>query len=199
MTQILRDRYPSESTSVLAKYLEVPQKRVHSKAARLGIKKTEEFLASSESGRTDGSRGGATRFKAGHVTWNKGVKGICYEGGKATQFKKGMKPRNHLPVGHIRLNSEGYYDIKTAEGKNKFVPLHRWNWFQKHGEYPPKNMTLCFKDGNPKNCELDNLELISRADLMMRNTVHNLPKEIAELVQLRGAVNRQINKRKQNV
>lgn len=30
---------------------------------------------------------------------------------------------------------------------------------------------------------------------MRRNTVHNLPPELAKVVQLRGAINRQINKR----
>ncbi len=42
---------------------------------------------------------------------------------------------------------------------------------------------------------LDRLECITRRENMARNTVHNLPKELARLVQLQGAVKRQINKR----
>ena len=38
--------------------------------------------------------------------------------------------------------------------------------------------------------------LMTRAELMKRNSYHNrYPKEVARLVQLRGAVTRQINKR----
>jgi hypothetical protein len=43
---------------------------------------------------------------------------------------------------------------------------------------------------------LGRLELISRAENMRRNSYHTrYPKEVAQLIQLRGALNRQINKR----
>lgn len=41
----------------------------------------------------------------------------------------------------------------------------------------------------------DSVELITRQELMKRNTLHRYPKPIAQLIQLRGALNRQINKR----
>jgi hypothetical protein len=67
-----------------------------------------------------------------------------------------------------------------------------------HGEYPPKGMALIFKDGNKLNCEIENLELVSRKDLMLRNNVHQYGPEIAQLVQLRGAITRQINRKEKN-
>lgn len=42
---------------------------------------------------------------------------------------------------------------------------------------------------------LENLECISRRELMLRNTVHRHGPEIAALSQLRGALKRQINRR----
>ena len=42
---------------------------------------------------------------------------------------------------------------------------------------------------------LDKVECISLAENMRRNSCHQYGKEIARLIQLRGAVSRQINKR----
>jgi hypothetical protein len=41
---------------------------------------------------------------------------------------------------------------------------------------------------------LDRLELLTMRENMARNTVHNLPPEVASLVQLRGALVRRINR-----
>jgi hypothetical protein len=113
-----------------------------------------------------------------------------------TRFSNGRMPHNHVPVGTVVMSTDGYLKIKVEEPKRwKFV--HRMNWEHAHGPIP-KGMALVFKDGNHENCAVENLELITRQELMSRNTVHNLPKEVARLVQLRGAVVRQINKRMRN-
>lgn len=54
---------------------------------------------------------------------------------------------------------------------------------------------MAFKDGNKQNCDISNLELVSRIEMMKRNTIHNLPSDLKELVQLKGRLNKQINKR----
>ena len=48
-----------------------------------------------------------TPFKAGMTPWNKGMKGIHLS--PATEFKKGMRSRNKLPVGSetIRIDKNG--------------------------------------------------------------------------------------------
>ena len=51
------------------------------------------------------------------------------------------------------------------------------------------------KTTDPALITLDALELVTRAELMARNTVQNLPKPLAQLVQLRGALKRQITRR----
>jgi hypothetical protein len=45
---------------------------------------------------------------------------------------------------------------------------------------------------------LDRLECISRRENMQRNTVHNYPAPIPQLIQLKGALQRQINKRERH-
>ncbi|MFZ6686618.1 HNH endonuclease signature motif containing protein [Undibacterium sp. SXout11W] len=195
---ILKARYPNERAADIASSLGMKLHVIYAKANSLRLKKSEAFYASDVSGHGNLTKGAGTRFTKGQQSWNKGKKGLQFEGSKATQFKTNSVPVNVLPVGFIRTNTDGYLEIKTAPGMRKWVPLHRWNWKKEHGDFPAKNMALVFKDGNRLNCDISNLELISRTELMSRNTVHNLPKELAELVQLRGALNRKINRRIKN-
>ncbi len=198
--QILRDRYPNQKTKFLADALGKTESQTYQKAAALGLKKSPEYLASPDACRLrrGDNVGAAHRFKPGQTTWNKGTHFAAGGRSLETRFKPGSTPANVQPVGHIRINGEGYQDIKTAPGPRNWVPLHHWNWKQEHGEYPPKGMALAFKDGNRMNCAVENLELLSRSELMSRNTRHRFPKEIADVIALRAAVTRQINKRIRN-
>jgi hypothetical protein len=193
----MRSKYPDCATADLANELGLPKDAVYNKAYSMGLKKSAAFFASEASGRTMGDRGVHMRFKKGQAAWNKGMKGLQI-GGEATRFKKGAVPVNALPVGTIRTTHDGYLEIKTAPGMRKWAPLSHWNWEKEHGQRPPKGMSLTFKDGDRQNCDPSNLELISRTDLMKRNTIHNLPSDLKELVQLKGRLNRQINKRDQH-
>ena len=137
-------------------------------------------------------------FEKGNVPFNKGVKGINYEGMQATQFGKGHKPANHKPVGTTRITEVGYKEIKTAEGMHKWRLFHRVVWERLNGKIP-RGMVLIFKDGDKQNPSITNLELVTRVQNMERNSLHRFPKEVTHLIQLQGAINRQINKRvKQN-
>ena len=138
-----------------------------------------------------------SRIKKGNVPQNKGRKQTEYmskEGiasSSATRFKKGSIPPNVKFNGHERIDDEGYTLIRIKPGK--YVLKHRLLWEQHNGKIP-NGMLIIFKDGNNKNIKLSNLEMITRKDNMLRNTYHNLPKPLALIVQLRGALNRQINK-----
>lgn len=124
---VLLARYPNEPTRVVAAALGLTVGRVHQQAYRLGLRKTEAYLASPAAGRTDGSRGKHNRFAPGHVTWNKGMKGLQI-GGHATRFKPGQKPHTTLPVGSYRLDGDGYLQQKIGEatGSNS----KRWRGVQ---------------------------------------------------------------------
>ncbi|GEP94481.1 hypothetical protein CCY01nite_07410 [Chitinophaga cymbidii] len=45
---------------------------------------------------------------------------------------------------------------------------NRWAWEQAYGKIPPRT-NVVFKDGNPNNLTIDNLELLSDAALAKRN------------------------------
>ena len=199
---ILIRLYPDTRTAEIASQLGTTVKRVYYKAADLGLKKSAAYLASPDSGcfRSGVIGGIAGRFKPGHVPWNSGMKGLDL-GGKATQFKPGERRGNavalHQPIGTERLSKEGYLERKINDDlplQRRWRAVHILLWEAAHGPVP-KGHALRFRDGDKRNISIDNLELVTRADMMRRNSLHNYPKEVAQLVQLRAAINRQINKR----
>ncbi len=114
---------------------------------------------------------------------------------RATRFYKGHLPHNTKTDFEITVRADNrgvkYKFIRIRLGN--WTPLHRYRWEQANGMIPPK-MKLIFKDGDTMNCDIENLELLTPGQLMKRNSYHNYPKPIAEMVQLRGALNRKINK-----
>lgn len=183
--------YPDITAAVVAEKLGVTVRQVYGKAAQLGLRKSDAFNASPASGRTDGRIGVGTRFTKGQHSWNQGMKGL-HTGGVETQFAKGHRPKNWKPVGSTRVNIDGYVEIKTSEPK-KWEQLQRVRWKETTGDYPPRGMVIAFRDGNKQNCDPDNLELISRADNMRRNTIHNYPEDIKGAIRLLSKVKRKIN------
>lgn len=201
----VRSRYPHEKTEKLAADLGMSPYSVYNKAYVLGIKKTPEYLASPAAGRTNGRQGTGTRFSKGHATWNKGMKGLDI-GGKETRFKKGQMPHNTHEVGSYRITRDGTLQRKIGNSKGsnskRWRGVHELVWIDANGPVPPKHICV-FKQGMRTNVleeiTIDKVECIALSENMRRNTYHNYPKEIAQLIQLRGAVQRQINKRsKQN-
>lgn len=63
----------------------------------------------------------------------------------------------------------------------------------------PKGHLVVFRPGrktlDAELITLDAVELITRAENMARNTMHRLPKELAQVHQLRGVLTRTINQR----
>lgn len=196
---MMRAFYPDSTMATMKAILNRSESSIYGRADLLNLKKSDAYLASPAACRLRrGDNVGAEfRFKKGMTAWNKGMKGICFEGSKPTQFKKGTKPPNWKPVGYIRLTRDGYYEMKMAEGMQKFELLHRVIWERCNGAIP-KGQICIFLDGNSKNLEVTNLALMTKQQNMKRNSLHGYPKELAELIQLRGALNRQLNKRNKN-
>lgn len=198
MIETMTQRYPNESSLVLAKHFGIAIQRVYQKAARMKLTKTAAFLASQESGRTDGKRGGASRFQAGHKPWNKGTHFVAGGRSAETRFKKGNRTHTWNPIGFERVTKDGLLQRKMTEhfhSPRDYVSVHLIIYQEHHKTIVQRGHVVIFEDGNKRNFDISNLKMVSRAELMKRNSVHNLPKELAELVQLRGAVNRQINAR----
>ena len=104
-------------------------------------------------------------FAKGQTSWNKGKKG--YMGANVTSFKKGQRGWNAKPIGYERITKDGYVEVKTAEPRT-FELKHRVVWEKVHGEIPGGH-ALVFKNMNKQDCRIENLMLVSRAELARLN------------------------------
>ncbi len=203
----LRARYPHVKTQLIADDLGLRLEQVYAKAHALGLKKTPEALA--EFGHTlkPGSQlGAAYRFKPGHSTHSHGLGGHRAQSHPnviASRFRPGHRSQTWVPVGSYAWSKDGYLKRKVADvtpSRHGWELEHRLIWMAYHGDIPA-GFAVCFKDGDRTHVHLDNLELRARADIARANSIHNLPKPLADVLRLKGALNRSINhherKRKQ--
>lgn len=200
----LRREYPDMPTVELARSLGRSARAVSARAFTLGLHKSAEYLASPAACRLRGDDVGKRyRFPKGNIPANKGLRRPGWHRGrmKETQFKKGERSgvavKLWKPIGTERISKDGYLERKV----NNDLPLQaRWRavhlilWESAHGPLP-KGHAVRFVNGDKRDIRLDNLALISRRDLMARNTLHTLPKPLAQTIQLLGALNRQIRRR----
>ena len=198
MLEILTEKYPNTPTFKIAEELGIPITSVYHKANKLGLKKSPEYLETTFSGRLrPGSNiGGKTRFPKGNIPFNKGKKmnPETYEKVKDTMFQKGQKPHNTKEIGRVNLRRDKsnipYYFIKISDGI--WEPLHRVIWQLHNGDIPEK-MKISFIDGNSLNCQINNLQMVSEADLMRKNSHRNIPKELLEVIKLKNKLISKIN------
>jgi hypothetical protein len=120
-------------------------------------------------------------FKKGSIPANKGTKGLTKA--NKTSFSPGNRPMQTKRVGSIStIRDKGgylYMHIKVAE-PNKWQTLHAYIWECKHGKIP-KNHCVIFKDKNTLNTRLDNLMLVSRAELARLNQKYsNIDKSLKD-------------------
>lgn len=186
--------YPHFSAVEIADVLQLSVKRVLTKAEHLGLKKPREWFAerSRQHMANPDHPGRKHHFRAGHQTWNAGTKGVMKPNNGS--FKKGQHPHTWQPIGANRV-ADGYLTRKTADTRctrRDYVPVHHLVW-RMHGGAVPPGHALVFRDGDARNFDINNLELLTRAQLMARNSVHRHGPEIAQLSQLLGAIKRQLN------
>jgi hypothetical protein len=208
--EALRRLYPDYTAEVVARTIGCSVKAVYTKAHELGLSKSAEWIA--EQAREAMSRlnhgGRRSQFTKGFTPWNKGIKGSTgtQDGCRATQFRPGRLPqdaRNYVPIGSERMTKDGYLERKVTDDQDlvparRWVAVHRLVWEATHGPVPAGHVVI-FRPGQKTiikaEITVDRLELVSRRELMLRNTVHRHGPEIARVHQLRGAITRQINKR----
>ena len=184
----------------IAKMLDRTLPQVYNKARAMGLKAPMERIRMASRLGAQHPKSIATRFPKGHIPDNKGkrVYPEVYEKMSSTMFKKGHTPANHREVGSERINKDGYIEIKVAESK-RWRLKHRIIWEQVNGEIP-KGYNVQFKNHNPQDCRIENLYLISRAEQIAKENSYwaKYPKEIQELIHLKGLVNRAIHKAEKN-
>ncbi len=200
----LRADYADRPTAQLARSIRRPISSVYGKAAALGLHKSAAYLAGPHACRLRSGEniGAAYRFQKGHVPANKGLRRPGWAPGRMaqTQFQRGHFPVNRDPdyyvLGALRVNSDGYIDMRIsfAKGACGWRSLHRILWEDAHGPVPPSHV-VAFKNGDSLDCELRNLELITRAENMRCNTIHNLPQPLKDTIQLLGALKRRLHEK----
>lgn len=190
---ILRQMYPTATNEEVAAVLGRSVASIKCQAAKLRLRKSAAFRA-------------RTQFKPGHVTWNKGTRYVAGGRSALTRFKRGEVRGRAAevlkPVGFERISKDGYLERKV----NNDMPFHRrWKgvhrivWEETYGPIP-HGYVVAFKPGrfttDAAGITPDALELVSQVENMRRNSLWTqYPRELAELVQLRGTLQRQINNR----
>jgi hypothetical protein len=205
----LRHLYPDHAAQDVAVAIGCSTSAAHNKAAALGLSKSRAWWArEAERAKIVGA---ASRFRPGQTPWNKGTHFVAGGRSAETRFKAGRpahEAANYLPIGSTRITKDGYLERKVTDDPalvpaRRWVAVHRQVWEAAHGTVPPGHAVV-FKPGHRTTAEaeitLDRIELVTRAELMRRNSYHtNYPPELRTLVQLRGALNRKINNRRKRL
>lgn len=154
---------------------------IYARAKGFGLRRDRRFLVPREI--PEGFA--ASQFPKGHVPANKGRKMEEYcspeaiEQSKATRFRKGHLPHNAHPIGYECQRGDRYVYVKVRDdgpGNKMMVLKHRLVW-ERHNGPIPKGCNVQFKDGNPANCDIENLYLISRRDQAQANKRNGRPRK----------------------
>lgn len=165
---------------------------VANRRVKLGLQRTPEQQA----------RIGNGQFGAGQVPWNAGLKG-WQAGGKSveTQFKPGEKPSNTWrPVGAERISKDGILYRKVADTGHKptdWRAVHVLVWEEQNGPLP-EGMIVIFKDKDRANFDPGNLEAVTRAENMRRNSISRYGEEYRRTALTLGWFKRKLTQLEQN-
>lgn len=152
----------------------------------------------------------ASRFQKGLTPWNKGRDSRETGSGwhpntRRTQFRPGRaasEARNYLPIGSHRVCADGYLERKVTDNPRivparRWVAVHRIVWEAAHGPIPAGHIVR-FKPGQKtavlEQITVARLECITRAENARINHPRNHSPQLAKLVQLKGAITRQVNR-----
>lgn len=110
-------------------------------------------------------------FEKGQEPWSKGKKGLRLS--PATEFKPGNKPQTWVPIGTEVTDRDGYRKVKVSdnpgvESRFNWQFVHRLEW-EKHNGPVPKGHAIIFIDGDRSNCSIENLAMLTRAELVRLN------------------------------
>ena len=208
----LKRMYAETSTDEIAKLLGRSRGKVYQQAGKMGLKKSDAYMevCAAACGAGLAQSGKGNRFPKGHVPANKGQRRPGYSVGRMseTQFKKGNRSgfaeKLWHPVGSVVADLEGFLRVKIRERinglpagwhKDIWPLLHHRTWQEHRGPIPAGHKVV-FKNGDRSNCAIENLELITDAEMMRRNTIHNLPPDLKEVIYLKGVIRAMATKRR---
>lgn len=207
----LRERYPDERAADLVDVLGHPLSSIYLRAKQLGLRKSDSFKQSEKSGQILRGRTSpamvATQIKPGARPWNKGVKGTggTHPNCRATQFRKGeltgRAAKIVQPTGAERVTKDGILQRKVNNDlpfQRRWRSVHSLVWEAENGPIPAGHKVVFLPGQNTSvraQITPEKLELVTHAELMRRNSYHTrYPKELGLVIQMRGALNRKINR-----
>jgi hypothetical protein len=206
---LLAAMYPDCHSADVGAWLDRPTGQVYRAAARHGLHKSAEYLASDTACRIQRGKQHpsmiASRFQKGLEPWNKGTHYVAGGRSAETRFKPGRRPehsRNYRPIGSLRITRDGSLERKVTDDQSVY-PARRWVsvarlvWEAERGSITAGHL-VAFKPGmhTTKADELtvERLECITRGENARRNHPRSKSPELARLVQLKGAITRQVNR-----
>lgn len=194
--ELIRDLYPNWPNQDIAEVLGCEPRDVFNAANRLGLKKSDAYMTE-----------GPGQFRKGQQSWNKGRRFVSGGRSASTRFQPGRpakKAHNYRPIGSHRVTRDNVVERKVTDDPSivparRWVPVSRLVWESENGAIPAGHAVV-FREGqhttDPDAITVDRLDLATRADLMRRNSLlSRYPKELADMMRLRGALKRQINRR----
>lgn len=161
--EIVKSAFPNTCTPALAEKIGCSQNQLKEIARKLGLRKSPEHLASPQA--------------------------------KGFKWRSGTNPNHVRPIGSERLDSTGYLVRKVSETGNPKVDwalVHVIVWELEHGPVPPDHLVI-FIDRNRANITLENLEAVTRRQLLQRNSFHRYPSELKELMKLQAKLARRLD------
>ena len=185
--RILKKKYLEVPIKVLAKEISKSYTFVVKRLEQLNLVIPKEILL---------QRKRNNMFSVGFTPANKGKKMSkeLYEKVKHTFYKKGNIPYNaYANDGVISVRKDSSSDRSYQHiriGLGKWQLLHKYIYEKEFGPIP-RNYCLWFKDGNTNNVCLENLELITRAENMVRNSHLNIHPELKSTIKLINKIKKQ--------
>ena len=196
--KIIQELYPNTLTSDLAKQLDMCPSKLWRYASRIGVSKSLEFLNEKggrfKKGVEHSEASKATRFTKGHQTDR--TRKPKKERSKAGCYKKGNKPASEKYDGAIVTRTQEdskYKSLWIRVAPKKWEPLSHNVWKKHNGEIKP-GYVIRLIDGNYKNCDISNLEMITKSENAYKN-VNKYPKEIKEVIRLTNKLKKKISEK----
>ncbi|HET8886808.1 MAG TPA: HNH endonuclease signature motif containing protein [Salinimicrobium sp.] len=192
---------PLQDEIIKSEYLNLPEKALARKVGKssAGVRVRMRQLGLVVPKKIIEIRKKESQFHKGQVSHNKGLKqsefmsAEAIERTKKNRFKKGQAPYNSKKNGAISVRKDNktgiaYKFIRVSASNWKQYHYHVW---EKENGKVPEGHCLWFKDGNSLNCNIENLECITRAENLSRNW-HNYPKPLQTAIKLTKKINKQL-------
>lgn len=174
----IRLLYPTTSDKQLADEMGCSTKPIRRAAKEMGITKCPEYMDSVNSG------------------IKKMIK-LSKQGRLGGGTARGTKPFNTHPIGtEVEKKNGGMVYRKVSDTGVRIVdwrPVSHLVWEEVNGKVP-KGCMISFKDGNVKNVDIDNLELLTRQEMVSRNSSSRYPEEVRKLIAVKREFTKRMNK-----